>query len=274
MENELSNKNTSKQDIYKITDKFEEEIFNLKCENNLWKNAFIEIAKYKLISFEEKNLDQIIQIDRNYIINTPDLLRDKVENITSFFKTLVDEETYKTSISIFIIDSTKTLKEALMNEQEKNAYLTKQLYNEMMLRRKIHNKYMYIRGNLRVMCRIRPFIDTESSSLIRKSFLDNFSISNNIINIQNENKVKKFDLDYIFNQKSSQQEVYDEVSLLVQSMQNGNNVCIIAYGQTSTGKTFTIQGPGKETPGIAVRAAKEIFEIIDTLKSKIQFLIR
>ena len=158
-----------------------------------------------------------------------------------------------------------------MNEQEKNLYLSEQLNNEMMLRRKIHNKYMNLRGNLRVMCRIRPFIENENTSLIKKSFLDHFSVTNYTLNLHSESKIKKFDLDYIFNQKSSQQEIYDEVSLLVQSMQNGNNVCIIAYGQTSTGKTYTIQGPGKDTPGIAVRAAKEIFEIIDTINSKFFF---
>ena len=69
----------------------------------MWKNAFIDIAKYKLLNFVEKNVDQIIQIDRNYIINTPPLLRDKVENITSYFKTLVDQENYKTSNQIIIL---------------------------------------------------------------------------------------------------------------------------------------------------------------------------
>jgi hypothetical protein len=127
---------------------------------------------------------------------------------------------------------------------------------------------MNVRGNLRIMCRIRPFVENENTSLVKKAFLDNFTISNNTISVQSETKLKKFELDYIFNQKSTQQEVYDEVSLLVQSMQNGNNVCIIAYGQTSTGKTYTIQGPGKESPGMAVRAAKEIFEMIDSMKSK------
>ena len=49
-------------------------------------------------------------------------------------------------------------------------------------------------------------------------------------------------------------------------MIQGNNVCIIAYGQTCTGKTYTIQGPDMDSPGIATRAANELFHLIETNK--------
>jgi len=97
MNNDINTKKVTQQEIFKMSEKFEEEIFNLKCENNLWKSGFIEIAKYKLLTIEEKNLDQIIQIDRNYINNANSLLREKVDNITSYFKALIDEQSYHAS---------------------------------------------------------------------------------------------------------------------------------------------------------------------------------
>ena len=125
-----------------------------------------------------------------------------------------------------------------------------------------------LRGNLRIMCRIRPFLENENNSITKKRYLDSFNITNDAIFINDNNKVKRFNMDYVFNQKSSQQEVYDEVSLLINTMQKGSNICIMAYGQTGTGKTHTIQGPNKDNCGIAVRAVKEIFEIIESINIK------
>jgi kinesin family protein C2/C3 len=105
--------------------------------------------------------------------------------------------------------------------------------------------------------------------MIRKSFLETFNITTDNISIDENGKNKSFEFDYIFNQKSHQHEVYEEVSLLVESMMQGNNICVIAYGQTCTGKTYTIQGPNKSHPGIAIRAAKDLFEMIgDQLETK------
>ena len=268
---ELEDKKFSDQEVFKLSDKYEEEIYAIKTEMNLWKFSCIEIARYKLISYNDSNLEELISIDRNYLSNAPKPTKDKIESIVSYFKSLIDEENYK-SINV------KSIKEAHIQEQEKNLILREQLYNELVLRRKIHNRYMSLRGNLRVMCRVRPFIEGEGG-VTKKAYMDSFKISNDNITITENgklDKIKKYDLDYIFQQNSTQQDVYDEVSLLVQNMLNGTNVCIIAYGQTTTGKSYTIQGPNKEFPGIASRSAKELFEMINPLletkkgKSKVQ----
>ena len=183
-------------------------------------------------------------------------MREKTDSVLTYFRSLIEEENYQTS-------NLKSLKEALLGEQEKNIILKEILNNELILRRKIHNRYMLIRGNLRVMCRIRPFLEeNENVSLIKKAFLDTYKISNEAITIKENNREKIYNFDYIFGQKSHQHDVYEEVSLLIQSMMRGNNICIIAYGQTCTGKTYTIQGPNHSNPGIASRAAKELFDFI------------
>jgi hypothetical protein len=263
---ELVEKKFSDEDVYKMSDKYEEEIFDLKCDLNIWKQAFIEIAKYKLINYDDSNSEDLVNLDKNYIQNAPLEYKQRAENVITYFKSLIEEENYQTV-------NLKSLKEALVIEQDKASFMREQLLNELQLRRKIHNRYMSLRGNLRVMCRIRPFLDKENNSLIKKSFIDSFNLSNDTVNINEHQRKKNYEFDYIFNQKSHQHEVYEEVSLLVQSMIQGKNICIIAYGQTCTGKTYTIQGPNKSHPGIAIRSAKELFELIgselnDSMSSK------
>jgi len=54
--------------------------------------------------------------------------------------------------------------------------------------------------------------------------------------------------------------------MLVQSVLNGYNGTVMAYGQTGTGKTYTVGRLGKDDPserGIMVRAMEDI--LTDTL---------
>lgn len=46
-----------------------------------------------------------------------------------------------------------------------------------------------------------------------------------------------FEYNWVFDMSSSQDEVFEEVKPLVISSLDGYNVSIIAYGQTSSGKT-------------------------------------
>ena len=74
----------------------------------------------------------------------------------------------------------------------------------------------------------------------------------------------------MFNPSSSQEDVFGEISQLIQSALDGYNVCIFAYGQTGSGKTYTMEGntadPKKQ--GMIPRALEQVFRTSQDLKEK------
>jgi kinesin family protein 3/17 len=76
---------------------------------------------------------------------------------------------------------------------------------------------------------------------------------------------QRFAFDHIFNESSSQSEVYESAAQpAVVSALQGYNAAIIAYGQTGTGKTYTMEGVHDDPvhQGIVPRAIKDIFRSI------------
>ena len=93
-----------------------------------------------------------------------------------------------------------------------------------------------------------------------------------------------FTFDKTFGETSTTRQVYNDVAKgIVQSVCDGLNGTIFAYGQTSSGKTFTMQGCGSlDVPsnqnsggggGIVHMAASDIFNHIDKDSQRV-FLIR
>lgn len=54
----------------------------------------------------------------------------------------------------------------------------------------------------------------------------------------------KFNFDRVFDMNTNQKEVFQDAGLeIVESVLEGFNGTVLAYGQTSSGKTFTMTGP-------------------------------
>ncbi|KAJ1605357.1 kinesin-related protein K2 [Cryptosporidium canis] len=136
-------------------------------------------------------------------------------------------------------------------------------------RRRLFNELQDIRGNIRVFCRIRPPTVTEQESCIKYDISEDAST----ITIKNSTprgiSLSTFKFDYIFSSSSSQCEVFEEVSQLIQSALDGYNVSLFSYGQTGSGKTFTMLGGKKESEyGMIPRALHLIFESIGKNREK------
>ena len=73
---------------------------------------------------------------------------------------------------------------------------------------------------------------------------------------------KVFQYDKVFDQTASQQDVFEDVSDVVKSVLDGQKVCVFAYGQTGTGKTFTMKGGSEYKQGIIPRSMELIFKMV------------
>eukprot|EP00923_Selenidium_pygospionis_P059096 GHVN01104008.1.p1 GENE.GHVN01104008.1~~GHVN01104008.1.p1 ORF type:complete len:563 (-),score=112.39 GHVN01104008.1:306-1994(-) len=152
------------------------------------------------------------------------------------------------------------------------------------VRKRLHNTVQELKGNIRVFCRIRPRMDREKSDGLEESRVE---VSQDrmgmVIRTRNKKSVTglmevseayRYNFDRVFPSLSSQKDVFDEVSQLVQCALDGYNVAIFAYGQTGSGKTFTMEGPPPQSDvdlpslGVIPRAVDLIFSEITKLKSK------
>ncbi|XP_044784324.2 kinesin-like protein KIFC2 isoform X7 [Bubalus bubalis] len=110
-------------------------------------------------------------------------------------------------------------------------------------------------GNIRVLCRLRP---GTPSSLVSLEPGPGGTVTTCYRGHQ-----RRFRLDWVFPPHASQEEVFRELESAVLSCLGGYSVCIFTYGQTGTGKTYSMEGP-PEDPGIAPRALQSLFREMGT----------
>ncbi|EFJ38092.1 hypothetical protein SELMODRAFT_767, partial [Selaginella moellendorffii] len=93
----------------------------------------------------------------------------------------------------------------------------------------------------------------------------------------NDSNIKVFTFDRVYDSKCTQNQLYQEVAHpIVQSVMHGYNGTVLAYGQTASGKTYTMEGfdDSPELRGIIPHAFEEIFSHISQSQSSDRFLVR
>ncbi|KAF6780365.1 hypothetical protein AHF37_00134 [Paragonimus kellicotti] len=121
-----------------------------------------------------------------------------------------------------------------------------------------------------VVCRIRPLNQLErmKSSAICVSFPTPNSVAIG---------GKNYTFDVVLTPSTTQAEVYEKsANSIVLSVLNGYNGTIFAYGQTASGKTYTMEGRIKdaEHKGIIPRIIEDIFLHIEKMDENLEFLIK
>ncbi|CAL9052793.1 unnamed protein product [Musa banksii] len=131
--------------------------------------------------------------------------------------------------------------------------------------RRLYNEVQELRGNIRVYCRIRPFLPGENVKQTTTEYIgDNGELLIANPSKQGKDVQRMFKFNKVFGPAATQEEVFLDIQPLVRSVLDGYNVCIFAYGQTGSGKTYTMTGPHSATEkewGVNYRALNDLFHI-------------
>ncbi|KAG7725456.1 hypothetical protein KL933_004022 [Ogataea haglerorum] len=200
----------------------------------------VNSARLKSAQFEEKTVE----------------IRREIQTLKTEFQEKVRLLEQKEHDAAKFANSTVALKEQLLSEEQ--------------TRRKTHNILQDLKGNIRVFCRVKPeqaencFKHQMFASADSSDGKEHIIITEPLVAPQpfygfskSAPKNYKFGFDKVFGMDSTNSEIFDEISQLVQSALDGYNVCIFAYGQTGSGKTFTMSSV---TDGIIPRAVDLIFQ--------------
>ena len=133
-----------------------------------------------------------------------------------------------------------------------------------MVRKTLHNQLVELKGNIQVFVRVRPPLPGAGEGKVKClpfKFVDSgvgvgpagerYCRALELTPMEDEEGFeggrggggKRFVYDQVFTPRASQEAVFAEVLPLVQSALDGYKVCIFAYGQTNSGKTYTMLGP-------------------------------
>ncbi|XP_043922240.1 kinesin-like protein KIFC3, partial [Protopterus annectens] len=178
-------------------------------------------------------------------------LRSQVKNFSEFYEVAIKEA--KQQISTVVSQAS-----------EVNRDLLEKYRREMVLRKKYHDQLVELKGNIRVLCRVKPLTEDDlndgNSGDSTPVMID--PDNDSMLTIFHKGRQRVFELDKVFLPHATQEEVFQEIEPLVISCIDGYNICIFAYGQTGSGKTYTMEGP-LDNPGINQRALQALFREID-----------
>ncbi|KAJ7524216.1 hypothetical protein O6H91_18G082900 [Diphasiastrum complanatum] len=167
--------------------------------------------------------------------------------------------------------------EYLMRQEELQNRLAEaelRLKEGELLRRKLHNTIQELKGNIRVFCRVRPLLqedeqcDAEPPVVLYPTSTE--LLGRGVELFQSQGPRYSFTFDKVFSPEAGQEEVFSEISQLIQSALDGYKVCIFAYGQTGSGKTHTMLG-NPDLPderGVIPRSLEQIFKSSQEFRSK------
>uniref|UniRef100_A0A670HQV3 Kinesin-like protein n=1 Tax=Podarcis muralis TaxID=64176 RepID=A0A670HQV3_PODMU len=125
--------------------------------------------------------------------------------------------------------------------------------------------------SIKVMCRFRPL--NEAEILRGDKFIPKFKGEETVVVGQG----KPYVFDRVFPSNTSQEQVYNACAKqIVKDVLEGYNGTIFAYGQTSSGKTHTMEGKlhDPQLMGIIPRIAHDIFDHIYSMDENLEFHIK
>ncbi|KAG1326307.1 kinesin-like protein KIN-14O [Cocos nucifera] len=211
----------------------------------------MELVEEPLREIGNLNLDQsdgiVAASESGEVPSTPSMLYTDVNVVPEH-----DDEVSVPAISSF--------QDSISLKAEISALRAKQRSLDVK-RREALDKILDIKGSIRVFCRIRNCLLMDN-----KKIMSPISTGPEKITVRSVGTRKEFNVDKVFPQDSTQEDVFLEVEPILRSALDGHNVCILAYGQTGTGKTYTMEGTN-DRQGVVPRAIEELFRQVSKDKS-------
>nr|AMS24255.1 kinesin 14-VIa protein [Marsilea vestita] len=281
--------NSLRADLKTKTDELrvlEENAKKLAMEKQLLEQKVHRLEKNK--SDEAKALEQKFELERDNLRNrVADLekkLTDRTQELTMAGSALAHRTSELEALqgSLKELEELREMKEDIDRKNEQTAAILKRqaeqltglesLYKEeQVLRKRYFNMMEDMKGKIRVFARWRPLSEKEKGENQRAVLTrpDEFTLEHP----WKDDKPKQFQFDRVFDETSTQEDIFEDTKYLVQSAVDGYNVCIFAYGQTGSGKTFTIYG-SEANPGLTPRATRELFSILKRDSNKFSFSLK
>ncbi|CAK8572440.1 unnamed protein product [Lathyrus sativus] len=251
--------------------------FVLDCELKQSSNAPpSDNAESKEINENSDSMDEF-SISNGIHENSPDLghtlpilkkildLSTKVQDLKKQHVALTDHVKFTTE-SFSGLDILNSI-QLLGTEYE---LLKKKYLDESSERKRLYNEIIEIKGNIRVFCRCRPLSASETGNGYTSVVNFESTLDNELQVINSDSSKKSFKFDHVFKPEDNQEAVFSQTKPIAISVLDGFNVCIFAYGQTGTGKTFTMEGTPEER-GVNYRTLEELFKIYEERKGVMKY---
>ncbi|CAL9078782.1 unnamed protein product [Musa textilis] len=260
---------------------------NLEAMKMSYKEQFHQLEKKERIAQMEleekiKEAESLLEESRNRRKELEAISESKCQNwnkkennfqcfINSHLRSVQGLRLSFDSIKLEIVDREKRWFEELTNFGQKLKVLTDatgNYHSVLAENRRLYNEVQELKGNIRVYCRIRPYLSEENK---KQSTIYHIGENGELI-LANPTKQGKdgqrvFNFNKVFGPTATQEEVFLDTQPLIQSILDGYNVCIFAYGQTGSGKTYTMTGPDSSSEtdwGVNYQALNDLFQISRT----------
>lgn len=151
----------------------------------------------------------------------------------------------------FLADRTRKLDQAALETEARITPLIRE-------KKRLFNDLLTLKGNVKVICRSRPLFEDEGPSVVE--FPDDFTIRVNTGDESLTNPKKDYEFDRVYGPHIGQGELFHDVQPFVQSALDGHNISIFTYGQSGSGKTYTLEGSSHDR-GLYLRSFEELFDL-------------
>ncbi|TVU02415.1 hypothetical protein EJB05_52096, partial [Eragrostis curvula] len=260
-----------KDDLLKEIDSHRSELQRVRGDRDN-KSAQVDYLLNELRRYEEMTRKSVVELDNamaksTSLDETCSSQREMIKALEIKLAAATEKSKWSDLTTMEVMTKHEDQKKMLADLQSRLEEAEQKILDGETQRKKLHNTILELKGNIRVFCRVRPVLSNESGAVTFPKSGENIGRGIELIHNGQE---YSFTFDKVFDHSASQEDVFIEISQLVQSALDGYKVCIFAYGQTGSGKTHTMMGNPEveEQKGVIPRSLEHIFQAMQVLNSQ------